>query len=306
MLVAERMAIFFLLMLVGLACRKFEIITQENQRSLSSLVVNVGCPALILSSVAGGVPRLSGEELLETTLTVAATIAILLLFAQILPMLMNYGGNERGAVRDMLVFTNIAFMGIPLILGVYGQDAILYLTLFILPFNLLFFSYGVQTMRVGGGKMSWSVKNLLNPGIIACSLTILLYGLEITLPPMLVEPLKILGSLTTPLAMLLIGASLSELSFAGIFSDKKLLAFMAVKMIIFPTAYLLALQNFSQNRFLLGACFVALAMPTGNMVAMLATLYNKEAYSLTVKEISLTTAISVVTLPLVAFLTKIG
>lgn len=205
----------------------------------------------------------------------------------------------------MLVFTNIAFMGIPLILGVYGQDAILYLTLFILPFNLLFFSYGVQTMRVDAGKMSWSPKNLLNPGIIVCSLTILLYALEMTLPTILVEPLKILGGLTTPLSMLLIGASLADLNFAGIFSDKKLLAFMVVKMIIFPTVFLLALQNFSQNRFLLVACFVALAMATGNMIAMLATLYNKEAYSLTVKEISLTTAISVVTLPLVAFLTNI-
>lgn len=161
-------------------------------------------------------------------------------------------------------------------------------------------------MRGDSGKMSWSAKNLLNPGIIACSLTILLYGLEMTLPSILVEPLSILGALTTPLAMLLIGASLADLSFAGIFSDKKLLAFIAVKMIIFPTAYLLTLQNFSQNRFLLGACFVALAMPTGNMVAMLATLYNKEAYELTVKEISMTTAISVVTLPLVAFITKIG
>lgn len=106
-------------------------------------------------------------------------------------------------------------------------------------------------MRVGGGKMSWSAKNLLNLGIIACSLTILLYTLEMTLPSILVEPLRIWGALTTPLAMLLIGASLANLSFAGIFSDKKLLAFMAVKMIIFPTAYLLALQNFSQNRFLL-------------------------------------------------------
>lgn len=128
-------------MMVGLLIRQFGIITQENQRSLSSLVVNVGCPALILSSVAGGVPRLSGSELFETMLTVAATIAILLVFAQILPMLMNYGEKERGAIRDMLVFTNIAFMGIPMILCVYGQEAILYLTLFILPFNLLFFSY---------------------------------------------------------------------------------------------------------------------------------------------------------------------
>lgn len=160
-------------------------------------------------------------------------------------------------------------------------------------------------MRVDAGKMSWSPKNLLNPGIIVCSLTILLYALEMTLPTILVEPLKILGGLTTPLSMLLIGASLAYLNFAGIFSDKKLLAFMVVKMIIFPIVFLLALQNFSQNRFLLVACFVALAMATGNMIAMLATLYNKEAYSLTVKEISLTTAISVVTLPLVAFLTNI-
>ena len=76
-------------------------------------------------------------------------------------------------------------------------------------------------------------------------------------------------------------------------------------MIVFPVLYLLALQKFVNIELLIGAYFVFLATLTGNMIAMLASLFNKEVYNLSVKEISLTTAISAITLPIVSLLANL-
>ena len=298
MLIAKQMIIFFILMLIGVIVRKCGIITNENKNSLSSLVVNVGCPAMILSSVNAGTSRLNNEALFEILLIVLVTIIILLIFARILPILLRYDRKYWGVLQNMIFLTNTVFMGMPFIIGVYGQEAVIYLTFFVVPLNLILFSYGVQIIKVDTQQRTRKIKDFLNPGMIACILTICLYLFSITLPTILLEPLKILGGLTTPLAMLLIGGSLIDLKLKEVFTDKRLLIFIMIKMIFFPIIYLLIFQQFIKNQFLLGACFV--------VVAMLSALYNQNTYELTIKEISLTTAISVITLPLVAFLTKIG
>ena len=303
MLVAEKMAIFFILMIVGLIIRRYGIINNENQQSLSSIVVNVGCPALIISSAVESTLRLSENELLTTLGVVLGTIIITIFFAQVLPIILGYPQNERNAIKAMTIFNNIAFMGIPIILGVYGKDAVIYLTMFILPSNFLFFSYGIYLMR---NKSDFSFKKLLNPGIIAETLAILFYISKISIPSIILEPLKILGGLTTPLAMLVIGASLADLKIKELLSDIRMIIFVAIKMIIFPVIFLIILKKFVNIEPLIGACFVFLATPTGNMIAMLAALYNKDVYQLSVKEISLTTAISVITLPIVSLLASLN
>ena len=145
-------------MLVGLIIRHYGIITKDNEKSLSALVVNVGCPALIISSAAESKMMLTGDELVTTLYVVLATIIITVLFAQIIPMIMNYPAKERGAMKAMTIFNNVAFMGIPIILGVYGKDAVIYLTMFILPSNFLFFSYGIHLMQEGSEKSGFSLK----------------------------------------------------------------------------------------------------------------------------------------------------
>ena len=292
-------------MLVGLIIRHYGIITKDNEKSLSALVVNVGCPALIISSAAESKMMLTGDELVTTLYVVLATIIINVLFAQIIPMIMNYPAKERGAMKAMTIFNNVAFMGIPIILGVYGKDAVIYLTMFILPSNFLFFSYGIQLMQEGSEKSGFSFKKLVNPGMIAGMLAIIMYIFKFTFPQIILEPLRLLGGLTTPLAMLVIGASLADLSSKEIITDKKMIVFVGIKMIVFPVLYLLALQKFVNIELLIGAYFVFLATPTGNMIAMLASLYNKEVYNLSVKEISLTTAISAITLPIVSLLANL-
>lgn len=306
MLVFQQMVIFVLLMLVGAAARKKKILTDENQPQITQLVLNIAYPAIILSGVTGDGPHIAGQELLSAGGVLLAMLAVLLVVARLLPKLLGYPASQQGMVNVMTVFTNIGFMGVPMIDGIYGKDALIYMTLLLIPFNLLFFSYVMQTIKGGGSQVEpFRLKSLLNPGMISCVLALIIYLWQFRLPYVLTASIRMLGSMTAPLAMMLLGSALMETSWKAMFNGR-ILAFTAIKMVVLPIVMTLVLKQFVDNTYLLATCMAALATPSGNVLPLLAALYNKEAYPVSVQGVALTTAVAVVTMPLVALATGLG
>lgn len=64
--------------------------------------------------------------------------------------------------------------------------------------------------------------------------------------------------------------------------------------------------QFVHNTYLLATCMSALATLSGNVIPLLAAMYNKEAYPVSVQGIALTTTVTVVTMPIVALATGLG
>ncbi|MDL2060296.1 AEC family transporter [Mesosutterella sp. AGMB02718] len=304
MAVAQQMLIFVLLMAAGAWARRRGILTPEKQPQLTNLVLNIAYPAIILSGVTGRGPRIGGAELAQAFLVIAALLAGLLACAWAIPRLLRFPKEERGAVNVMTVFTNIGFMGVPMIDGIYGKDALIYMTVLLIPFNLLFFSYVIRTIK-GGGSETFGWKGLVSPGMLACYLSIAVYLSGIEVPRPLVSAIRMLGGMTAPLAMMLLGSMLLETDWKELFSGR-IAAFTVLKMVVIPVAGTWLLSLFVHNTYLLAVCMAALATPSGNVIPLLAALYNKKAYPVTVQGIALTTAVSVFTMPLVALATGLG
>ncbi|WP_370821165.1 AEC family transporter [Acidaminococcus massiliensis] len=183
MLVFRQMVMFVLLMLVGAGTRKKKILTDENQPQITQLVLNIAYPAIILSGVTGDGPHIAGQELLSAGRVILAMLAVLLLVARLLPKLLGYPASQQGMVNVMTVFTNIGFMGVPMIDGIYGKDTLIYMTLLLIPFNLLFFSYVMQTIKGGGSQAEpFRLKSLLNRGMISCVLALTTAAAVVTMP----------------------------------------------------------------------------------------------------------------------------
>ena len=303
MLVLKQMLIFFLLMLVGVIARKKGMLTEDNQSQISSIVVNIAYPAIILSGVGGDEVRIQGMDLLIAVGAALLVLAVTLVCARILPVILGYSREHHGIVNVMVVFTNIGFMGMPMIDGIYGKSALIYMTVFLIPFNLLFYSYAIPTIRgKEKGTHTFQWQDLLNSGMIACFAAIILYLVDIRLPYVLAESIHMVGSMTAPLAMMLIGSFLMDIKWLELFTDKKIILFTIVKMIVIPVGVVLMLGQFIHNKLLLAVCMAALATPSGNVIPLLAAMYNKEAYPTAVKGIALTTLVSVITMPLVFML----
>ena len=233
-------------------------------------------------------------------------LVLLMACAWILPRILRYPKKHYGIVNVMIIFTNIGFMGVPMIDGIYGKDALIYMTVLLIPFNILFFSYVIQTIKGSSDKKEpFRWQSLANTGMGACLLAIVLYLSGIELPYILAQSITMLGSMTAPLAMMLLGSFLADTEWKGMINGR-IIAFTIIKMGVIPIVLTVILGRFVDNTYLLAVCMAALATPSGNIIPLLAAVYNKDAYPVSVEGIALTTAAAVVTMPIVAVVTGLG
>jgi hypothetical protein len=242
-------------------------------------------------------------QVIETYTAYAVLLAMMCLVGFLLPLLLRFRGRLRGAVNLSFWFNNSLFMGLPLVQGVYGDQAVVYMTLFFIPVNLLFFVYGVSSISIHKRRGFEMVRMLLNPGIIASLIACVIYFAEIPTHPLLSQTFSLLGAMTAPLAMMMIGASLKDIHVRHMLTDRKLLLYTFLKAVVLPIPLLLIMKLFVTNPYILGCSLVIVAAPTGGMVAMVALLYNKVAYPLMTEIIALSTMISVATIPFVSMIT---
>lgn len=309
MVMLQQMIVLFILMIVGYVCYKTGIITEESSKKLSAIVVNVANPCLVLESGLSE-NKVPGEELVTTLLIVVVMYSLLLLVASFLPRLLRVKKESRGAYRAMTVFTNLGFMGFPVLSAMYGTSALLYAAFFMIPFNALIYTYGIRALTVSGTENETSQKpkrslkqtlgRILNVGVIACILAILLYFFQLPVPQFLKTAITHLGNLTAPLSMMVIGASLAAISIKELFLDIRLLVFALIKLLVIPGLFMIGVCCFVESGVLRGVCLVMVATPVASMTAMLAQQSDGD-YETASKGVALTTILSVVTLPLLAY-----
>ncbi len=312
MLLLEQMVVLFLLMGIGYLCYKKNIITDEVSKKLSAIVVNIANPALVLTGCMGE-EKIQGRELLLTIAIILAIYIALILIAQVLPRMLHVEKKSRGVFKAMTIFSNIGFMGFPVVAALYGNSALLYAALFTIPYNILIYTYGIASMSVRKEDEEGIpvLKNqsgfrpllgrILNAGVIACIVTMILYLFQIPIPAMLGDTITHLSNLTAPLSMMVIGASLAVIDLKKLFTDKKLLIFSAIKLLVIPIVGVLIIKQFVSNEMICGVCMVMLATPVGSMTAMLAQQYEGD-YEMASKGVALTTVLSVITMPVVSMI----
>lgn len=305
MLLLQQMIVLFILMILGYFLRKTEKIGEMTCKSLSWIVVNVANPALIISGSISSERQVVGEELMKTMGIAIALFAGLILLSLLIPVILRVPKQSTGVYKVMTIFSNIGFMGFPLISALYGSESLVYASLFLIPFNLLIYTYGILAMKTKKDeKEKIDFKKALNIGVFSCIVSIIISLTHITVPDFAKTTVMNLSNLTAPLSMMVIGASMANIDLKKLFTDVRLLLFSALKLIVIPVLGLLLMKIWIQDEILLGICMVMLATPVASMSAMLAQQYDGD-YELASKGVALTTILSVVTMPLVSLITGI-
>ena len=299
MLIVEKMLVFLILILVGWLLVKVKILDDNASRKLTAIVLYVANPALILMS-SQTEHNIPDAQLLVTLLIAAAMFALLIVLGILLPKLFRLEQSQANAYNLMTVFSNIGYMGIPLVSTIIGTSALLYVTVFILLFNLLVYTYGVAILQRGTVRAANErpmIVKFANPGVISGVAAVALYLLRIRLPEVLTLPLQHLSNLTAPVSMLIIGAALAEVNILSLFTDWKLLVFSAIKLLVLPLAVGLLLKQFISGDQL-SVCIVMISAPAASMAVMMAQQYGGD-YTLMSKGVLLTTLLCVATIPAV-------
>lgn len=298
-MILEKMLVLFLIMAVGFIAAKKDMITPEASKKFSGIIVNIANPAIILSSVLeSDLDSLDSSALVNTAIVAVIMYAALILLAEIIVRVMRVPAEQRGIYRLMTVFSNIGYMGYPVIQSIYGSTALIYASVFLIPFNILIYTYGIFVMRKKGSGGGFKLRTLFNNGVIACLIMLVIIIFKLRIPTILSDTIIRIGDMVVPISMMIIGASLADFKPKELFSDVRLLIYSAIRLIVLPLAGALILKPLVADEMLMGVTMVMLATPVGSLTAMMASEYGGDT-KLTSKGIALTTIASVITLPLV-------
>lgn len=290
----------FLMGILGYVLKKRNILDDNGDKVISSLVVNITCPLLVIASVASSD---SGDrsEILKVLLVGAGVYLILPVFARICTKVFRIKEGTKGTYEFMLIFANTSFMGFPVVQSLFGDKAVFYTAILHLPFDILVFSYGVYIIlkdKQIHEKGSFKWKSILNPGMILSVLALVIYVADIKIPSIVNDTFYMVGNVTTPLSMIILGSSLAKVKVKDMCNDFKVFIFAFLRLFIIPAFIFVLFSCMKMDNFILEIATVTFGMPVGSMAVMFANEYESNI-KLAAKAVFLTTAASMVTIPII-------
>lgn len=298
MVVFQTMLKLFLLLVLGFVLFKCHIFDEYTNKKISSLIVNVASPMLIISSIAG----VEGSNKSIVFLMIGAGILMyigFIILGKIINRLFPFPKKDWPVYECMVVFANTGFMGYPVLLDVFGQEAVFYASLIHMAFNFFVYTYAIMCLTKGDdSEFKLNFKQLLTPGIILIFVGIFIYLFDIQLPSVLMDTINSVGSLTAPLSMMMIGSSLAVYPIKDSFTDWRSYVFAFVRLMIVPFVTMIMCRLLHIDAYYANITIITNAMPVGSMVLMLATQYNANVKIVT-RNIVVSTLLSVITIPIV-------
>ena len=298
MVVFQTMLKLFLLLILGFVLFKCHIFDEYTNKKISALIVNVASPMLIISSIAG----VEGSNKSIVFLMIGAGILMyigFIILGKIINRIFPFPKKDWPVYECMVVFANTGFMGYPVLLDVFGQEAVFYASLIHMAFNFFVYTYAIMCLTKGDdSEFKLNFKQLLTPGIILIFVGIFIYLFDIQLPSVLMDTINSVGSLTAPLSMMMIGSSLAVYPIKDSFTDWRSYVFAFVRLMIVPFVTMIMCRLLHIDAYYANITIITNAMPVGSMVLMLATQYNANVKIVT-RNIAVSTLLSVITIPIV-------
>lgn len=299
-IVFQQMLVLFAMILTGYFCYKKEIITDALQPKLSYLVVNIFNPFLIISGVSDKSVDVSFNLVLENICLVLLLFAVWILTGPLIVHLLRLPKEKRPLYGLMNVFSNLGFMGLPLISSIYGPGATIYVSFYVLMYNLLLYTYGIYIASKNSPykEVHFEWQKLMNPGFLFSLLAIVIFFLQIPVPSAVGTFVSYMGNTAVPLSMILIGVMMAKIDLKSIFTNLTVYLFAFFKLLVLPIALVLLLKRFPFDPTVFGVFVLLSGVPVGSLVIILADEYGIGGEE-SVQGIMLTTVLSLITLPIV-------
>ncbi len=294
-MVAQQVAILFVLIAVGILCGKTNLINENAAKKMTDIVLYIVTPCVMIDAFQR---EFDPGMLFNLGVTALCSGAIMVGSILLVSLVIRDKSVARNKVlRFGTVFSNCGFMSLPLQSAILGRDGVFYGSVFVAVFNIILWTYGLYSMS--GRKSDISPKKLLlNPGVLGVIAGIILFLLSIQLPQIAAVPVEYLAGLNTPLPMIIIGFYLSKANLKKVFCDKWAYFAMALRLLIIPAAAIIAMYLCGIRGDILVACSIASCAPVAATTTMFATKF-KAAVELSVGIVSATTLLSIGTMPLI-------
>lgn len=301
-----QLGILFIVVLAGYICGKVRLMTALLSKGISGLIVNLTCPCLVLASTMGDV--MPDRRLILPLLIIGTvTYAILLPVATHLPRLYGCQDPERGLHSFMLTFGNVGFIGYPVVASVFGPEAVFYAAILNVPNTISVFVWGAPFITGRGESGSiWS--RLYTPAMIGTYLSILVVAFAWRAPEVVARPLTMIGNVTVPASLLIIGYSISQIPARHMAGGPRVWTTSLGRLLLMPLIVYYAMRllvwfipalSVVFTPHLLQINTLIIAMPVASFGTIFCLKYGVDE-TVMAQGTFLTTVLSLITIPIVA------
>ena len=339
------MTALVIIVVIGFIAGKIGYMNEEFDKKLSALIVNITCPALILSSTMG--ETLPDREMILPLLGISFLTYILLTGVSFtLPRLLTRRKEDEGIVGFALMFGNVGFIGYPIVASIFGQTAIFYAAILNVANTFFVFTIGNLLVANGNGnvngndtlrydtaqaptireqahydnevqgdkgqgtrdkdslklrlKRKFEKKVLYSTPMLSAYLSMVIVALGIdNIPEAISKPLTMIGNITVPGALMIIGSTMAQLSGRAMLGNVTVYAASLFRLVLIPLAFYWLFTWMGYDPYVVNINTVIIAMPVATYGTILCLINNRDTTLMT--ELTFTTTIiSMVTIPLLA------
>lgn len=270
------------------------MLDEHTNNQMSDMIVHIFNPMLVLASAANSVGQISMDAMKLAGLIAVLMFLAFILAGMVLSPLFEKDREQRKIFQLMFVFSNVGFIGIPVISSIFGAEYVVYVSEFMLVYTLVFYTYGIALMD--GRFSKESLRAMINPGTVSGILAMAVIIFSIQLPEFLKTAVTYLGNVTSPMALVAVGFALAQSDRKKIFGQPRLYLFSVVKLFVLPLALLPLLRMAVPDKELQAVCMVMFGMPVGNMPLILGNQRGLDVSSCSAA-IILSTVLCVLTVP---------
>lgn len=295
------MIMLFAIVIVGFAACKLGYMSEEFDKKLSGIIVDITCPALILSSVMGD--RLPDRELIIPLITISTVTYVMLTFVAVyLPRLITKDTSVRGVMGFAIMFGNVGFIGYPIVAAVFGTEAIFYAAILNIPNTFFIFAVGKSLITGEGFNIKATTRTLVCPGLLAAYASILIVAFGISdIPAVVSRPVSMLGNVTVPASLMIIGSSMARLPLHDMLGNRKVYVTAALRLMVVPVSifFLFSLSGFPLFATSINA--IIIGMPVASYGTIFCLRYGHDTTFIT-ETTFITSVASIVTIPLLSMM----
>ena len=296
----EVMVMLFTMVILGYAACKLGYMGDKFDKKLSSIVVDITCPLLVLSSVMGD--EMPDRSLILPLVGVGfLTYIILLVFGFWVPRFISKNHDDQGMIGFSLMFANVGFIGYPIVASIFGSKAVFYAALLNVPNTFFIFTAGVMLVKGEYSIRQFNPKVLLSPALIGAFIAALLVAFGVHTPEMIARPITMVGNITVPAALMIIGSSMARLPLREIIGSGKVYATSFLRLVIVPLSLYFLFRLCGVNTLINNINTVVIAMPVASFGTMFCMKYGRNP-SLMTEATFITTLFSIITIPLITLL----
>lgn len=290
--------IIFVLMGVGFVCSKAKLIDEKGTRQMTDVLLMIVMPCVLIKAYQ---KEFSPELIMG--LLLAAFFALIIHVVGIVISTLIFKKEESLKYRVSIfssVYSNCGFMAIPLLSAAVGSDGVFYGSAYLAVFTILNWTHGI--CLYSGSLKEISIKRILkNPGIIGTVIAIILFVTGIRLPYVINESVSYIAGLNTPLAMIVTGAYLTKVDFKKALKNASIYGVSLLRLVVIPIIAVIIARLAGIEPLIAKSVLIAAACPTAAAAALFATKYNLDS-TYAAEAVSVTTILSVITIPLVLLL----